>query len=255
MSAWGDWGRGFRAPTLNELYRQFRVGTVHTLANDQLGPERLTGGEAGVNIAPTRDVTWRLTWFDNRVRDPVSNVTLSQVGANVTQQRQNLGRTRVWGLQTDVEYRLGPFFRVTGAYVYDQATVVENQANEALVGKFLAQVPEHRGAVNVAYSNPRYITVAPGVQMVGRQFDDDLNSRVVPPAALADAGYEASTDPGLPKYTLVDLMASRAIGRNFEVFLGAQNLFDRQYFVGTLPTTIGSPRLVRGGVRVRWAGQ
>ena len=36
-SAWGDIGAGFRAPTLNELYRQFRVGTVLTLANNQLG--------------------------------------------------------------------------------------------------------------------------------------------------------------------------------------------------------------------------
>ena len=45
-------GAGFRAPTLNELYRQFRVGAVLTLANEPLGPERLVGGEAGVNVAP-----------------------------------------------------------------------------------------------------------------------------------------------------------------------------------------------------------
>jgi outer membrane receptor protein involved in Fe transport len=45
---WGDIGWGFRAPTLNELYRQFRVGTVLTLANNQLGPEHLVGGELGV---------------------------------------------------------------------------------------------------------------------------------------------------------------------------------------------------------------
>jgi hypothetical protein len=32
-----------------------------------------------------------------------------------------------------------------------------------------------------------------------------------------------------------------------------QNLFDEEYIVGTLPTTIGSPRLVHGGVRVRFA--
>ena len=37
VSVWGDIGAGFRAPTLNELYRQFRVGTVLTLANNQLG--------------------------------------------------------------------------------------------------------------------------------------------------------------------------------------------------------------------------
>ena len=42
INLWGSVGAGFRAPTLNELYRQFRVGTVLTLANELLGPERLT---------------------------------------------------------------------------------------------------------------------------------------------------------------------------------------------------------------------
>ena len=53
---------------------------------------------------PSPNVTLRTTWFHNRVKDPVSNVTLSQVGQNVTQQRQNLGKTRIRGLQSDVEY-------------------------------------------------------------------------------------------------------------------------------------------------------
>ena len=77
----------------------------------------------------------------------------------------------------------------------------------------------------------------------------------MPAAALARAGYSASTAPGLPKYAVVDLMASRAIGPNLEVFAGAQNLFNQEYFVGTLPTTIGTPRLVNGGVRLRFAGR
>ena len=106
IGVWGDMGWGFRAPTLNELYRQFRVGTTLTLANNALGPERLVGGEAGLTLAPASNVTIRTSWFDNRVEDPVSNVTLS-TGATITQQRQNLGRTRIWGVQTDLEYRLG----------------------------------------------------------------------------------------------------------------------------------------------------
>src|SRR5437899_4340592 len=117
VSAWGDVGWGFRAPTLNELYRQFRVGTVLTLPNNQLGPERLVGGEAGINISPVHNVIWRTTWFDNAISNPVSNVTIATVGANVTQQRQNLGKTLVWGIQTDVEYRLSTMWRVSGGYL------------------------------------------------------------------------------------------------------------------------------------------
>jgi outer membrane receptor protein involved in Fe transport len=40
-----------------------------------------------------------------------------------------------------------------------------------------------------------------------------------------------------------------------EVFFGAQNLFDQEYFVGTRPTTIGAPRLVSAGIRVRLTGR
>ena len=240
VTAWGDVSWGFRAPTLNELYRQFRVGTVLTLANYNLGPERLNGGEMGVSVAATDSVTVRGTWFDNRIKDPVANVTIMQMGANVTQQRQNLGRTRVWGLQTDVEYRMNAEFRVSGGYLYDQATVEENPSNPALVGKFLPQVPEHRGSMQFSYNEPRFVNLAFGLQFVGRQFDDDLNVRVVP----------GQDDPGLPGFVTADFRVSRDITRNFDVFFGAQNLFNETYYVGTLPTTIGTPRLVHAGVRV-----
>src|SRR5262245_697670 len=232
---WGDVGWGFRAPTLNELYRQFRVGQVLTLANNELGPERLVGGEAGVSFAPAKNTTLRATWFDNRITDPVSNVTITQVGAAVTQQRQNLGKTHVRGIQTDVEYRLGSDWRILGAYVYNQATVTENPSNPVLIDKWLPQVPAHRGSLRLAYVNPKLLTASVGAQFVGAQFDDDLNT--------------ASRQ--LPKYALVDILASRAVSRNLELFAGVQNLFDEEYFVGTLPTTVGSPRLVTGGVRVR----
>jgi outer membrane receptor protein involved in Fe transport len=238
IGVWGDVGWGFRAPTLNELYRQFRVGPTLTLANNALGPERLVGGEAGLTLTPASRVTIRTSWFDNRVKDPVSNVTISPPGAAVTQQRQNLGRTRIWGVQSDVEYRPGASWKLSGGYVYDQAKVTENPENRALVGNVLPQVPTHRGTMRVVYANPRYATVAASFQFVGAQFDEDQN-------LIARR---------LPKYAVMDLSAARAIGRTFEVFLGVQNLFDAEYFVGTLPTTVGAPRLVSAGFRLRLTG-
>ncbi|RPH54851.1 MAG: TonB-dependent receptor, partial [Acidobacteria bacterium] len=241
VTAWGDISWGFRAPTLNELYRQFAVGLVRTLANPELGPERVFGGEAGLRIEPVRNLTARATWYDNRVTDSISNVTI----ATNLQQRQNLGRTRVRGIQTDLEYTIATFWRVSGGYLFNDAKVTENDRNPALIGKYLPQVPKHRGAVQFAYMNPRIANVGIGLQFIGRQFDDDLNTRVVP----------GESEPGLPGYTMADLTASRDITRNFDVFFGMQNIFNEEYIVGTLPTTIGSPRLFHGGVRVRWTGR
>jgi outer membrane receptor protein involved in Fe transport len=213
-----------------------------TLANNQLGPERLRGGEIGIQVTPWRSLAWRTTWFDNRISDPVSNVTVTVAGANVTQQRQNLGATRVSGIQTNAEYRAGSSWRFSGAYIHQRARITENPSNVDLIGKFLPQVPRHRGSLQVSFADPRWFTASVELLAMGRQYDDDVNVRAVP----------GITKAGLPKYAVVSASLSRAITRRLEAFAGVQNLLNREYFVGTLPTTIGSPRLITGGVRLKF---
>ena len=241
VTTWGTIGTGFRAPTLNELYRNFSVGTLVTLGNADLGPERLLGGELGVSLAPTDDLSIRTTWFDNRMKDPIATVTLT---ANTLAQRKNIGKTRIRGIQTDVEYRFGSHWRASGGYVFNRARITENPSDTTLVGKFLQQVPENRGSLSVAYGHPRYADVTLSALFVGHQFDDDLNVK-------AKTGEE----PGLPAYGVVDLSALRALGRNLDVFFTVQNMFDKEYWVQLVPTTIATPRLVNVGVRVRWSGR
>ena len=164
---WGAVNSGFRAPTLTELYRQFSVGAVTTRPNDQLGPERLVGGEAGVNVAPARNVTAALTWFDNR--DQESGVE-RHADRRRSAQKQNLGETRVWGVQTDVEYRLGTSLAVLGGgYLYDQAKVTDGGVANAGAGR---QVPAAGAASTAGRCRSRtrirsIANVALGVQFVG----------------------------------------------------------------------------------------
>jgi outer membrane receptor protein involved in Fe transport len=256
VSAWGDIGGGFRAPTLNELYRQFRVGTTLTLPNDQLGPETLKGGDLGITVAATHDVTLRATYFDNTIDNPVANVTTVVSGANITQQRQNLGQTHIYGLQSDIEWRVGPYVRFAGAYLYDHGTVTDGgAANAALVGKYIPQVPLNRGSIRVTYADPKVVTVAFSVQFYGLQYDNDQNTTGIPPATQIDAGYPGTTPAGLPAYNVADLSVARAFTKNLEAFFGMENMFNKTYFVGTGPSTIGSPRLVNAGVRIRFSGK
>ena len=249
VSVWSALNSGFRAPTLTELYRQFSVGTVTTKPNDQLAPERLWGGEVGVNITPMRNVGFRVTYFDNTITNPVLNITLTPT----TAQKQNIPQSVVKGVQTDVDVRISQSWRFSAGYIYDDATVTDGGSNNrALNGKWLQQVARNRGTFQVAYTNSRYLTAAFGVQIVGLQYNDDLNLNFIPPATLASEGYAATYPAGLPGYTVADLSLSRAFGRNLEAFFGVQNLFDKTYFVQTNPSTIGTPRLVNGGVRVRF---
>src|SRR5262249_47576374 len=121
-----------------------------------------------------------------------------------------------------------------------------------LNGKWLQQVARNRATFQAAFTDPRYINVALAVQVVGLQYNDDLNVNFIPPATLASEGYSTVYPAGLPGYTTTDLNISRAFGRSFEAFFGVQNLFDKSYFVQTNPSTLGTPRLVNGGVRVRF---
>ena len=125
VSVWGDIGCG-----LPRADAQRAVSPVPRRHGADAGQQSARTGAAGRRRARRqrrcRGRTSRCasTWFDNRVEDPVSNVTLTVAGANVTQQRQNLGRTRICGLQTDVEV---PARRVLArrrrGYLYEQAKV------------------------------------------------------------------------------------------------------------------------------------
>ena len=107
---------GFRAPTLNELYRPFRVGNDVTEANSALVPERLYGVEVGVGGAPG-GVTWSATAFYNRLDDPVTNVTLANgpitdpvagfiPAGGVLLQRRNVGAVDAYGVEAENSTRL-----------------------------------------------------------------------------------------------------------------------------------------------------
>ena len=110
---------GFRPPTLNELYRPFRVGNNITEANPNLRPEQLQGVEVGFGGA-SGATDWSLTAFANRLQHAVTNVTIG-VGprtfpafpedfvpaGGILYQRQNAGEIDAYGLEADAEHRFG----------------------------------------------------------------------------------------------------------------------------------------------------
>jgi outer membrane receptor protein involved in Fe transport len=242
VSVWGSASWGFRAPTLNELYRQFSVGNTTTLANDQLGPERLTAGEGGVTVSPARNLTWRSSFFVNKFTNPISNVTINRVGNAITRKRQNLGRAKIWGLQSEIDYRPQNYWRFSLSYLYDVAKVKESPADfngVSLVGKYLAEVPMHRGSAELSYANPRFINASAAMYITGGQYDDDLNT----------------DNFWLPYYNTFDFNVSRKVYGGLEAFFGIQNVLDRTFYVQRNPRLIGGPRLVTGGLEYTWNGR
>ena len=240
--------QAFRAPTLNELYRQFRVQNVVTLANPGLGPERVTGGEIGLDYTLRLGWLLTLTGFWNALQDPISNVTLAPPfppdcpAGTVCRQRQNLGRTRSRGVEVELRYTPTRAWMFWASYLYNESTVRAFPADPALEGKRVPQVPKNIYALGVQYLNPRLVNAAFLGRFVGNQFEDDRNEIVLKSFFVANVHLWRPMP--LPLATAG------------EIFLGMENLFNSTYAVGRDPATglvtTGSPRLVHGGVRFRF---
>ncbi len=227
--------RAFRAPTLNELYRGFRVGDTQTNPNEKLVAERLTGGEAGMNWTPSSRVNARVTGYWTEIINPVSNFTLSVTPALITRERRNLGRTRSRGVEAEADFNISSSWRISAGYLFADAKVRRAPQDVRLEGLLIPQVPRNQFTLQTVYSNPRQITAAIQFRASGKQFDDDQNR--LP----------------LGSFAVIDVMVARPLTRYLEVFVAAQNLLDERYSVGRTPLeTLGMPRMVRGGVRLRF---
>jgi outer membrane receptor protein involved in Fe transport len=232
LSVGGSVYQAFRAPTLNELYRGFRVGNVVTSANADLRAERLTGGEVGMGLRKFSErLTFRTNLFWSDIKDPVANVTVTTSPFLITRQRQNLGSIRAQGLELSGTLKLMSQWEVSSEYLLTSSKVLRFPANRGLEGLWVPQVPRNEVNFQVSYYDKRWTAGVQG-RFIGRQFDDDQN-------LLA-----------LRKFLTMDAEVSRTLSPNIKVFVAAQNLTGVRYEISKTPvTTVGPPFLVRVGTR------
>ncbi|HYC63060.1 MAG TPA: TonB-dependent receptor [Thermoanaerobaculia bacterium] len=210
----------FRAPTLNELHRGFRVGNIETLPNEELRSENLTGFEIGARARNAR-----ITVFFMDVRDTIANVTLSQTPALITRQRQNLGRTRSIGAELDADWRFGSDWRGSVGALFVDATVREGE----LRGKRVPQVARMQLTAQATWKG-----IGAQLRWSSSQFDDDRNQ--LP----------------LDGYLVADVVASHPIARAFDITFALENLTNEDVEASATPVvTLGQPRAWRIGLRFR----
>lgn len=262
--------QAFRRPTLNELYRPFRVGANVTEANAALRTEEVTSAEVGAawtlfGAPAPRPATLRpgasytppppppvlllgATAYWNELRDAVGNVTIARgpgtfpivgviAAGGVGRQRLNLERMAVRGLELALKWTPAPALALTADYLRNEAEIRRAPIAPALVGNRVAQVPRDSAALGATWRAPAKFTVTPRLRWLGRQFEDDENQLRLGAVAVADLGI------------------SRALNRNVELFLTAENLGNARVETGRSADGVvntGTPRLVVGGVRGSW---
>ncbi len=222
---------GFRAPSLNELYRPFRVGQITTLANAALVPEKLYGAELGLGN-DTGPFTWQATAFYNQLHDAIGNVT---IGTNL-QQRQNLGNINAFGVEADAAYALNNWVSLHAAFDAVDAHVQST-------GLRPQQAPRWTVTGGVELMPFKPLTVDVNLRYESLRFSDDVNT----PSLALDA---ATTVDARVSWAFTDTLSAYVYGDNlFNARVGStaqnQNLLD-----GTTGVVVNyaAPRIVGVGL-------
>jgi outer membrane receptor protein involved in Fe transport len=239
---------GFRLPTLNELYRPFRVGNDITEANPGLEPERMRGVEAGLRFAPATGVSLNATLFRVQLKNAVDNVVIQTTpGTNAAlgvfvpsggslAQRQGLDRVRVQGLETDLGWQATPDLRFGLAYLFSDSEITNPGSMMALKGNRLGQSPRHSGTLDATWNPVPALTLRAQVRASGKQFEDSRNLGT------------------LNAYAVGDLYAAWRANPNLEFYATAENVTGERVETGRRSdglTSIGPERQWLGGLRVR----
>jgi outer membrane receptor protein involved in Fe transport len=226
--------QAFRAPTLNELYRDFGASGFTFLSNDRLEPERLTGGDMKVEVELLRDglLSVRATWHYDEIKDQIVFMTLGPTSV----QRQNIGKGRSVGADIELRSRLDDLAYLTAGYSFTDSIITSFPGDPSREGLHIPNVARHQATAALTVGRPTVAQLTIQTRYLSRQFADDLNSQ-----PIAD-------------FIVLDLALRKRIAPWAELYLTGENLTDRRYIAvqtGSLKT-LGQPLLVLAGLRLNF---
>lgn len=224
--------QAFRAPTLNELYRDFSFGGFTFQSNDRLEPERLTGGDVKfeADLLPNGRLGLRATGHYDLIKDQILLVTQGPT----TAVRHNIGKGRSVGSEVELRSRVSDSLVMNLGYAFVDSVITSFPGNPSREGLQIPNVSRHQ--VTAGLTIGRITTAQLTIQgrYLSRQYADDLNRQPV-----AD-------------FVVVDASLRKRIASGAELFINGENLTDRRYIAtqtGSIKT-LGQPLLVLAGLKI-----
>ncbi len=236
-----------RTPTLNELYRPFRVKNDITEANSDLKNERMLGGEFSFSIDKNR-YYFKTTFFKNDILNPVVNTTISNTpGFNKSynifipsggslRQRNNLKKVKNYGIEVSYKLNLSEKIDFNLNYLFSNPKVSEAKFFTNLDGKRLAQTPKHQGNLSLAFKLNKKINMDFEYVYSSSQFEDDSNIRVLDNSSIAN------------------IFSNFLIADSTSIYISLENIFNKRSQAGISKDgliTYGPPRFLWLGLKFR----
>ena len=120
-----NWGKGYRAPTLYELYSQMeKVGMapmpVNVIGNPDLQPEESTNFDFGFE-AEKGKVNGKVTYYHNKIKNMIDggDYDPDKLAQNIIWSKYiNRGEVEIKGLESEIGYNFDEHWSVRGVYNY-----------------------------------------------------------------------------------------------------------------------------------------
>lgn len=221
-----NYGRGYRAPTIFELYARMEraMGMVYEVdGNPDLRPEKSRNFDLALEMQRGR-ADGSIRYFHNRIDDSIRTRLLGFYGGRLHYRYDNVRQARTQGVEAEGKYAFDSRWSLGAGYTYLDAR--DRQDRSRLAG-------DARSSGNVELSwkdggaHPWTLTLD------NRWYRDYLN----------DDGRQYT-------YSLTGFHAVKDLGHRTTLQLGVDNLFDKQFGPEDLMGIYG--RTWTAGVEMKW---
>lgn len=224
FSAYTSYGRGFRAPELDDMCRTGWQYVGPKIANPNLESETIDTFEVGSDWQALNNLKLAASAFYSIGKDFLyyvdTGIPIAGGGYWATrnyQIKQNVGEVEIYGLELDLRYNFTKDVSFYANYTYSETEITDYDK------------PDFAGAVDLESlelrNSPKNI-VNVGAQCLNRWVNANVNVLWKDEQYMDDANTENET---ADNYTLVDLKLWRDIGKHFTASLAIENVFDEEH--------------------------
>ena len=233
-----NYGKGYRAPTLYELYSKMEKSgmapmTVHVLGNPDLNPETSTNFDLGFETELGK-LNSKVTYYHNDIKNMIDGddytgpETITNPG--IWSKYVNYGKVKISGLETEFGYNFDEHWSLRTVYNY-------LDAKDQQSGNRLAYRARHNGLVQLTWTDAKENPLT--VNLYNRYYFDYHQSN----SANYQHDYSFST---------TGLTVSKQFNKNYRVYAGVDNIFNKSFLYDTYHTYSIDGRTWRVGAEMRF---
>ena len=218
-----SYGRAYRMPTVTELYQAITTGSVLSVPNPNLNPERADSYELSAERAVPEGRV-RISLFEENLADALISQSAPLLSGSATLFNfvQNIDRVRTRGIEAVLDQNDVVFdgLELSASVTFVDSHITRDTAFAAAVGKYTPQLPKWRASAIATYRPDDAWALSLAARYSDRSFGTIDNSDVV-----------SHTYQGFEGYFVLDARAHYDIDTHWSASVGVDNLNNRKYFI------------------------